>query len=106
MSTPFDHKQIDDVIHGRVRLAIMAFLASVDEADFAALKNAVSVTDGNLSVHLRKLEEAGYITLTKTFVGRRPNTACALTEDGRNALVSYVDHIEALLACTRVLKDP
>ncbi|MGF1454966.1 MAG: winged helix-turn-helix domain-containing protein [Alphaproteobacteria bacterium] len=104
MSTPFDHKQIDDVIHGRVRLAIMAFLASVDEADFAALKAAVSVTDGNLSVHLRKLEEAGYITLTKSFVGRRPNTTCTLTDEGRSALVNYVDHIEALLQSTRTLK--
>ncbi len=106
MTGPFNHKQIDDVIHGRVRLAIMAFLISVEEADFGALKAAISVTDGNLSVHLRKLEEAGYVDLRKSFVGRRPNTTCALTADGRDAFLNYVGHLETLLATTRHLKRP
>jgi len=93
----FDYKSIDDVIHGRVRLSIMAYLSSVPAADFGALKLNTGVTDGNLSVHLRKLEDAGYVEARKQFVGRRPQTLCSLTEMGRDAWISYIDHMQGLL---------
>jgi len=93
----FDHKQIDDVIHGRVRLAIMAYLASVEESDFGLLKSTVNVSDGNLSTHLRKLEEAGYLQVEKGFQGRRPQTLCRLTDQGRKAFSAYISHLESLI---------
>ncbi|MEP0393327.1 MAG: transcriptional regulator [Erythrobacter sp.] len=93
----FDYKSIDGVIHGRVRLSIMAYLSSVRAADFGALKLHTGVTDGNLSVHLRKLEDAGYVEAKKQFVGRRPQTLCSLTKFGRDAWIRYIDHMEGLL---------
>ncbi len=87
----FDVGVIDDVIHGRVRLGIMAYLSSADTADFGELKSRLQVTDGNLSVHLRKLEEAGFVQVSKTFQGRKPLTRASLTDKGRNAFVAYHD---------------
>ena len=99
--TNFDHKEINDVIHGRVRLAIMAFLAShgpeQDEVDFTRLKRSVNVSDGNSSTHMRKLEEAGYLAVTKQFKGKRPQTLCQLTASGREAFTTYLAHLESLL---------
>ncbi len=95
--TEFDHKSLDDVIHGRLRLAVMAYLSAVAQADFASLKRETGATDGNLSVHLRKLEDAGYIASEKTFVGRKPKTTLKLTKQGRTAWLKYLDHLKDLI---------
>ena len=91
------YRAIDDVIHGRVRLTIMAFLSGAGSAEFTELRTKVGGTDGNLSVHIRKLEEAGYIEVEKRFKGRRPQTICRLTERGRTAWIHYISQMEALL---------
>ncbi len=98
---PFDYRGIDDIIHGRVRLSIMAYLSGAGSADFGELKNHAGVTDGNLSVHLRKLEEAGYVLVEKRFVGRKPQTLCHLSKAGREAWIAYIDHIQKLLGASR-----
>ncbi|MBV8531702.1 MAG: transcriptional regulator [Candidatus Eremiobacteraeota bacterium] len=95
--TDFDHAAIDELLHSRVRLAIVAFLAGAETADFSAVRDAIKTTDGNASVHLRKLEDAGYIAVRKRFVARKPQTRYALTESGRRALLDYVAHLESLL---------
>ncbi len=95
--TDFDHAAIDDVLQGRVRLAIVAFLAGAGCVDFTTIRDAIKTTDGNASVHLRKLEEAAYVTMEKKFVGRKPQTTYTLTKKGRQALLNYVTHLEALL---------
>ena len=96
-SNPFDHSEIDDVIHGRLRLGIMAYLSSISPAIFGELKEKVGATDGNLSTHLRKLEEAGYVEQEKRFVGRRPQTRVHLTKAGREAWLAYLSRMRALL---------
>ena len=96
--TDFDYRGIDEVIHGRVRLAIVAYLSGAGSAGFSELKKRAGVNDGNLSVHLRKLEEAGYIDIEKRFVGRKPQTVCCLSDAGREAWIAYIDHIQSLLA--------
>src|SRR5580658_2023886 len=93
----FDIGRIDDVIHGRLRLGIMAYLASSEVADFNELKAALQATQGNLSIHLRKLEEAGYITIEKSFLARKPLTRARLTAAGRAAFSTYLDAISRLL---------
>ncbi|MAL57431.1 MAG: winged helix-turn-helix domain-containing protein [Brevundimonas aurantiaca] len=97
MADDFDISRIDDVIHGRIRLGIMAYLSGADTADFNTLKTRLQTTDGNLSVHLRKLEEAGFVAVTKSFIGRKPLTQASLTEDGRAAFVAYLDAMAGLL---------
>ncbi len=97
MAEAFDIGRIDDVIHGRVRLGIMAALSAVESADFATLKTRLQTTDGNLSVHLRKLEEAGFVAVTKRFVGRKPLTEASMTEPGRRAFVAYLDAMSDLV---------
>ena len=96
--TDFDHNAIDEVLQSRVRIAIVAFLASAGEVDFSVVRDAIRTTDGNASVHLRKLEDAGYIAVRKHFVARRPQTLYALTPRGRKALLDYVAHLETLLS--------
>jgi DNA-binding MarR family transcriptional regulator len=93
----FDIDKIDDVIHGRMRLGIVAYLASAETADFNELKSALNATQGNLSVHLRKLEEAGYVGIEKGFLGRKPLTRVRLTPAGRKAFKDY------LLAMSRLI---
>jgi len=95
--TDFDHNAIDELLHSRARLAIVAFLAGAAEADFVAIREATKMTDGNASVHLRKLEDAGYVTVRKHFVARKPQSLYALTDTGRKALLSYVAHLESLV---------
>jgi DNA-binding MarR family transcriptional regulator len=92
----FDIGQIDEVIHGRVRLGVMAILAAQPAAEFNQLKEKLSATDGTLSVHLRKLEEAGYIAIEKTFRDRRPLTRAKLTPEGRKAFKRYLDALGKL----------
>ena len=93
----FDIDDLDEVIHGRVRLGIMAFLSSAEAADFSTLKARLQLTDGNLSVHLRKLEEAGYVAIDKSFVGKKPLTTVSLTEPGRAAFIRYLDAMAKLV---------
>ncbi|HWE47858.1 MAG TPA: transcriptional regulator [Caulobacteraceae bacterium] len=93
----FDIEDIDEVIHGRVRLGIMAYLSSVDTADFNELRAKLQATDGNLSVHLRKLEDAGYVAIDKSFVNRKPHTRVTLTNPGRTAFVKYLDAMSRLV---------
>jgi len=88
---------IDEVIHGRVRLGIMAFLSGAEDANFNELKARLQTTDGNLSVHLRKLEDAGFVAVTKTFQGRKPMTRARMTEAGRKAFVAYLDAMSGLV---------
>jgi DNA-binding MarR family transcriptional regulator len=93
----FDIAQLDDVIHGRMRLGIMAYLANAEVADFNELKRVLEATQGNLSVHLRKLEEAGYIAIEKSFLGRKPLTQARITAAGRAAFATYLDAISQLV---------
>lgn len=93
----FDYQQLDDIIHSRIRLAVMSVLVSVEEADFTFLRDKVNATDGNISVHLRKLEDAGYITVSKTFVDRKPATSYRLTAKGRKAFELYIERLESFI---------
>jgi DNA-binding HxlR family transcriptional regulator len=93
--------ELDRLIHERMRLAIVSALAVNASLTFNELKQLLETTDGNLSVHARKLEEAGYVTCTKTFEGRLPRTEYRLTAAGRQALGRYLDHMEALIRATR-----
>lgn len=92
---------LDRLIHERLRLGIVSALAVNDVLSFNELKMLMQTTDGNLSVHARKLEDASYITCTKTFEGRVPHTQYSLTPAGRSALARYLDHMEALIRATR-----
>lgn len=96
MADDFDIGRLDEVIHGRVRLGIMAYLSGAEAADFNELKQKLQVTDGNLSAHMRKLEEAGFIVVDKTFQGRRPLTRASLTDHGRSAFIAYLDALSVL----------
>lgn len=92
---------LDRLIHERTRLGIVSALAVNSTLSFNALKKLVGATDGNLSVHARKLEDAGYISCTKSFAGRLPKTEYRLSAAGRKALERYLDHMEALIHATR-----
>ncbi len=92
---------LDRLIHDRVRLAIVSALAVNASVSFKDLKQLIKATDGNLSVHARKLEEAGYILCKKSFSGRLPRTDFELTSAGRAALERYLDHMEALIRAAR-----
>jgi DNA-binding HxlR family transcriptional regulator len=93
----FDISALDDVIHGRLRLGIMAYLSGAGSADFTELKAKLQASDGNLSLQLRKLEEAGYVAIAKSFQQRKPLTRVKLTDKGRDAFLAYLDAIEKLL---------
>jgi len=93
----FDHKQLDDLIHSRIRLAVMAVLAGVDRAEFTFIRDRIKATDGNLSTHLRKLEEKQYVKISKRFEGKKPVTDVALTDRGRAAFSAYLAHLETML---------
>jgi DNA-binding HxlR family transcriptional regulator len=93
--------ELDRLIHERMRLAIVSALAVNESLSFNELKRLLDTTDGNLSVHARKLEEASYIICTKSFAGRMPRTQYRLSAIGRHALERYLDHMEALIHSTR-----
>jgi DNA-binding HxlR family transcriptional regulator len=97
---------LDRIIHERIRLAIVSALAVNQTLSFNDLKKLLGTSDGNLSVHARKLEEAGYLTCTKQFEGRIPRTEYSLTGSGRKALQRYLDHMEALIQATRARPKP
>ncbi len=91
-------QRLDDVVHQRVRLGILAVLAEADQADFGFLKDALSLTDGNLSRHVQVLEEAGFVDVRKTFEGRRPRTWISATKAGRAAFASELTALRELIA--------
>ncbi|MGD2069520.1 MAG: transcriptional regulator [Gemmatimonadota bacterium] len=93
--------ELDQLIHGRVRLGIVSALAVETSLTFNELKERLDTSDGNLSVHARRLEEAGYLEITKSFERRHPRTDYRLTDRGRKALERYLDHMEALIERVR-----
>ncbi|HEY7470740.1 MAG TPA: transcriptional regulator [Gemmatimonadota bacterium] len=94
-------RDLDRLIHQRTRLSIVSALAVAESLSFNDLKAALRISDGNLSVHARKLEDAGYLECTKSFADRTPRTVYRLTAEGRRALESYLGHMEALIDATR-----
>lgn len=93
--------ELDGLIHERMRLGIVSALAASESLTFSELKELLKTTDGNVSVHARKLEDANYISCSKSFVGRMPKTEYRLTEKGRRALENYLNHMEALIRAAR-----
>ena len=93
--------KLDKVIHERMRLGIISALAANKKLSFNELKTILNTTDGNISVHARKLEDAGYLVCEKSFKGRRPLTEYRITDEGREALTRYIDHMEALIAAVK-----
>lgn len=92
-----NYQDLDELLHSRIRLAVVSVLVSVEEIDFTGLRERVGATDGNLATHTRKLEDAGYIEVRKSFVDRKPSTAYRLTETGREKLRQYVAKLEQFL---------
>jgi DNA-binding transcriptional ArsR family regulator len=91
---------LDPVVHGKMRLAVLSLLYGVDEAEFTWLREKTGSTDGNLGAHLLKLEEAGYVAVEKKFVARKPMTLYRMTERGREALTGYVEALKQLLGAS------
>lgn len=89
--------ELDPIIHGQVRLAVLSILAGAEEAEFTYLRDRTGSTDGNLGAHLLKLEQAGYVEVRKTFVQRRPTTFYRLSDKGREAFVTYVRNLKQIL---------
>jgi DNA-binding transcriptional ArsR family regulator len=100
-TSPRRAAELDRLIHERVRLGIVSALAASETLTFLELRRLLGATDGNLSVHARRLEEAGYVACTKSFEGRLPKTEYRLTAEGRRAFESYLAHLEALIAHAR-----
>lgn len=94
---PQSFLQLDRVIHEKGRLAIMSMLAATPELSFTELRSALEMTDGNLTTHIRTLQEAGYVSVTKSFQNRRPLTTCALTPGGRKAFNNYINLLEEII---------
>jgi DNA-binding MarR family transcriptional regulator len=95
--TEFDSNLLDELIHSKLRLGIMSMLIGVEYAEFSVIKNKLQATDGNLSANLRKLEEAGYIGVVKTFVDRKPQSRYSITGKGRTAFEKYIENLEKLI---------
>jgi DNA-binding MarR family transcriptional regulator len=89
--------QIDRVIHEKGRLAIMSMLAASPELSFTEMRDALNMTDGNLTTHIRTLQESGYVSITKSFQNNRPLTTCSLTPSGRKAFTSYINLLEQII---------
>lgn len=96
--------QIDRVIHEKARLPIMSLLAATPEVSFTELRDALKMTDGNLSVHIKTLQEAGFVSVTKSYRNQRPLTTCALTSAGRRAFANYIDLLEQIVRQSREQK--
>jgi len=104
---PSEHSaHLDRLIHERLRLGIVSALAVNESLTFSELKKLLGATDGNLSVHARKLEDAGYVSCRKYFIGRLPRTEYRLARPGRQALERYLDHMDALIRATRQGAEP
>jgi len=93
---PFDYRMLDEVLHGRVRLGIMAFLKGARQSDFVELRDALELTDGNLATQLRKLEEHGHVCIAKGYLGKRTRMTVTITEHGDAALEAYLDRLRSL----------
>ena len=93
--------QLDRVIHEKGRLAIMSMLAASPELSFTEMRDALGMTDGNLTTHIRTLQEAGYVSVTKSFQHNRPLTTCALTASGKKAFANYINLLEELVQQTK-----
>lgn len=93
--------QLDRVIHEKGRLAIMSMLAASPELSFTELRDALTMTDGNLTTHIRTLQEAGYVSVTKSFQNKRPLTTCALTAAGKTAFTNYINLLERIVQQTK-----
>jgi len=89
--------QLDRVIHEKGRLAIMSMLAASPELSFTEMRDALSMTDGNLTTHIRTLQEAGYVSVAKTFRNNRPHTSCSLTASGKKAFTAYINLLEQII---------
>lgn len=89
--------EIDRVIHEKGRLAIMSMLAASPELSFTELREALEMTDGNLTTHIRTLQEAGYVSVTKSFQNKRPLTTCAMTPPGKKAFANYINLLERIV---------
>jgi len=96
-----DLGKIDDVIHGRLRLGIMVYLADADTAEFTELKTVLEATQGNLSVHLKKLEEAGFVVIDKSFRDNKPLTRITITDPGRRAFAAYLEALGGLIGARK-----
>jgi len=94
-------ESLDKIIHDRTRLGMVSALAANEKLSFTDLKNLLNTTDGNISVHARKLEDAGYVICEKSFKGRTPLTEYSITKEGKAALEKYLDHMEALIKAMR-----
>ena len=93
--------QLDRVIHEKGRLAIMSMLAASPELSFTEMRDALKMTDGNLTTHIRTLQEAGYVSVTKSFQNNRPLTTCALTAAGKKAFTNYINLLEKIIQQTK-----
>ncbi len=93
--------KLDPLVHAPKRLAILSILISAESADFSFLKKSVNASDGNLSTHLTKLEQNGYIEIQKTFIGKKPHTRCMITPKGREAFIRYLDTMEKIVISQR-----
>lgn len=89
--------QLDPLIHSQVRLSILSILIAVKEADFNTLKRMTGATDGNLSTHLSKLEDSGYVKVKKAFKGKKPSTSCSITDRGKDAFSEYLKNLETII---------
>ena len=98
---PESFQQLDRVIHEKGRLAIMSSLAASPDLSFTELRESLGMTDGNLTTHIRTLQEAGYVAVTKSFQNNRPLTTCVLTPAGRKAFTAYIDLLEQIVALAR-----
>ena len=98
---PEPYLQLDRVIHEKGRLAIMSMLAASPELSFTELRGALAMTDGNLTTHIRALQETGYVSVAKSFQNRRPLTTCSLTAAGRKAFTEYINLLERIVQQNR-----
>ena len=99
---PQSFLQLDRIIHEKGRLAIMSMLAAAPELSFIEMRDALGMTDGNLTTHIRTLQEAGYVSVTKSFQHNRPLTTCALTPAGKKAFTNYINLLEQIIQQTKV----
>lgn len=93
--------QLDRVIHEKGRLAIMSMLAATSELSFTEMRQALNMTDGNLTTHIRTLQEAGYVSVTKSFQNNRPLTTCSMTAAGKKAFAGYINLLEQIVQQTK-----
>jgi len=94
--------QLDRVIHEKGRLAIMSMLAATPELSFTELRDVLNMTDGNLTTHIRSLQEAGYVSVTKSFQNHRPLTTCSVTPSGKKAFANYINLLETIVQQSRI----